>query len=124
MLKHPIQKVWTYIGKVFPGIKSEKEPIPAVNQWTGEPDFEDGEQLVCPYMRCKLSGEVRNAKGSSVHADHIDGDRLNNHIDNFSLVSGTPNIMKGQMSYKQLYLMICKIKTNLEKYKKYWHNEL
>ena len=83
MLKHPIQKVWAYIGKVFPGIRSEKEPIPAENQWTGEPDFEDGEQLVFPYMRCKLSGEVRNAKGSSVHADHIDGDRLNNHIDNF-----------------------------------------
>jgi len=124
MLKHPIQKVWAYIGKVFPGIKSEKEPIPAVNQWTGEPDFEDGEQLVFPYMRCKLSGEVRNAKGSSVHADHIDGDRLNNHIDNFSFVSGTPNIMKGQMTYKQLYRMVCKIKTNLEKYKKYWNNEL
>ena len=71
-------------------------------------------------MRCKLSGEVRNAKGSSVHADHIDGDRLNNHIDNFSFVSGTPNIMKGQMTYKQLYRMVCKIKTNLEKYRKYW----
>ena len=85
MLKHPIQKVWTYIGKIFPGIKSEKEPIPAVNQWTGEPDFEGGKQLVFPYMRCKLSGDIYNAKGSDVHADHIDGDRLNNHIDNFSI---------------------------------------
>jgi len=121
MLKHPIQKVWVYIGKVFPGIKSEKEPIPAVNQWTGEPDFENGKQLVFPYMRCKLSGEVYNAKGSDVHSDHIDGDRLNNHIDNFSFVSGVCNIMKGQMTYKQLYEKICKIKTNLEKYKKYWN---
>ena len=121
MLKHPIQKVWAYIGKVFPGIKSEKEPIPAVNQWTGEPDFEDGKPLVFPYMRCKLCGEVHNAKGNDVHADHIDGDRLNNHIDNFSFVHGDCNYMKGQMSYKQLYLMICKIKTNLEKYRKYWN---
>jgi len=121
MLKHPIQKVWVYIGKVFPGIKSEKEPIPSVNQWTGEPDFENGKQLVFPYMRCKLSGEIYNAKGSDVHADHIDGDRLNNHIDNFSFVSGVCNYMKGQMTYKKFYQMICKIKTNLEKYEKYWN---
>jgi len=120
MLKHPIQRVWVYIGKVFPGIKSEKESIPAVNQWTGEPDFENGKQLMFPYMRCKLSGEVRNAKGSDVHSDHIDGDRHNNHIDNFSFVSGVCNYMKGRMTYKELYFMICKIKTNLEKYEKYW----
>jgi len=124
MLKHPIQRVWTYIGKVFPGIKSEKEPIPAVNQWTGEPDFEDGKPLVYPYMRCKLCGEVRNAKGNDVHADHIDGDRLNNHIDNFSFVHGDCNYMKGQKIYKQFYEKICKIKTNLEKYIKYWNKEL
>jgi len=120
MLKHPIQRVWVYIGKVFPGIKSEKESIPAVNQWTGEPDFENGKQLMFPYMRCKLSGEVRNAKGSDVHADHIDGDRNNNHIDNFSFVSDVCNYMKGRMTYKELYFMICKVKTNLEKYEKYW----
>jgi len=120
MLKHPIQRVWVYIGKVFPGIKSEKESIPAVNQWTGEPDFENGKQLMFPYMRCKLSGEIRNAKGSDVHADHIDGDRHNNHIDNFSFVSDVCNYMKGRMTYKELYFMICKIKTNLEKYEKYW----
>ena len=120
MLKHPIQKVWTYIGKVFPGIKSEKEPIPAVNQWTGEPDFEDGKPLVFPYMRCKIDGEIYNAKGNDMHADHIDGDRLNNHINNFSFVHSDCNYMKGQKIYKQLYEKSCKIKTNLEKYRKYW----
>ena len=120
MLKHPIQKVWVYIGKVFPGIKSEKEPIPAVNQWTGEPDFEDGKPLVFPYMRCKIDGEIYNVKGSNVQADHIDGDRLNNHINNFSFVHGDCNYMKGRKIYKQLYEKSCKIKTNLEKYKKYW----
>ncbi len=102
MLKHPIQKVWAYIG----------------------PDFEDGKPLVFPYMRCKLCGEVHNAKGNDVHADHIDGDRLNNHIDNFSFVHGDCNYMKGQKIYKQFYEKICKIKTNLEKYIKYWNKEL
>ena len=120
MLKHPVQKVWVYLGKIFPGIKSEKEPIPTLNQWTGKPDFDKGKPLVFPYIRCKLSGDIYNAKGNDVHADHIDGDRLNNHLDNFSFVSGICNYMKGRMTYKQLYLMICKIKTNLEKYKKYW----
>ena len=123
-LKHPNQKVWAYIGKVFPGIKSEKDNVQAVNQWTGKPDYTDeGKPLMFPYMRCKISGEIYNAKGSDVQADHIDGDRLNNHIDNFSFVHSVCNYMKGQMSYKQLYEKICKIKTNLEKYKEFWNGQ-
>ena len=121
-LKHPNQKVWAYIGKVFPGIKSEKDNVQAVNQWTGKPDYTDeGKPLMFPYMRCKISGEIYNAKGSDVQADHIDGDRLNNHIDNFSFVHSVCNYMKGQMSYKQLYEKNCKINKNLERYKELWN---
>ena len=120
-LKHPSQKVWVYIGKVFPGIKSEKDTAQAINQWTGKPDTENGKPLMFPYMRCKISGDIYNAKGSDIQADHIDGDRLNNHISNFSFVHSVCNYMKGQMSYKQLYEKICKIKTNLERYKELWN---
>ena len=122
-LKHPNQKVWAYIGKVFPGITSEKNTLQAVNQWTGDLDQHEDKPLMFPYMRCKISGEIYNAKGSDVQADHIDGDRLNNHIDNFSFVHSVCNYMKGQMSYKQLYEKICKIKTNLEKYKELWNGQ-
>ena len=122
-LEHPIQKVWTYIGKVFPGIKSEKEPIHAVNQWTGELDYEEGKPVLFPYMRCKLNGEICNVKGNDVHTDHIDGNRLNNSIENFSFVSGICNVMKSQMNYKQFYSMLCKIKTNLERYKELWNGQ-
>ena len=122
-LKHPNQKVWAYIGRIFPGIKSEKDTLQAVNQWTGDLDQHEGKPLMFPYMRCKISGEIYNAKGSDVQADHIDGDRLNNHIDNFSFVHSVCNYMKGQMSYKQLYEKICKIKTNLEKYKEFWNGQ-
>ena len=121
-LKHPNQKVWAYIGKVFPGIQSEKDTVQAVNQWTGKSDYtDDGKPLMFPYMRCKIDGEIYNAKGSNVQADHIDGDRLNNSIENFSFVHSVCNYMKGQMSYKQLYEKICKIKTNLERYKELWN---
>ena len=120
-LKYPNQKVWAYIGKVFPGIKSEKDTAQAVNQWTGKPDTEDGKPLMFPRMRCKISGDVYDSRGNDVQADHIDGDRLNNHISNFSFVHKVCNYMKGQMSYKQLYEKICKIKTNLEKYKEFWN---
>ena len=120
-LKHPNQKVWAYIGKVFPGIKSEKDNVQAVNQWTGDLDQHEGKPFMFPYMRCKISGDIYNAKGSDIQADHIDGDRLNNHISNFSFVHSVCNYMKGQMSYKQLYEKICKIKTNLERNKERWN---
>ncbi len=74
-----------------------------------------------PYMRCKIDGEIYNAKGSDVQAYHIDGDRLNNDIGNFSFTHGDCNYIKGQMIYRELYEKICKIKTNLEKYKELWN---
>ena len=120
-LKHPILKVWTYLGKIWPGIRSEKESIPAVNQWTGELDYEDGKPIVFPNMRCKLSGNIYNAKGNDIHADHMDGDRLNNSINNFSFIFGLINVMKNRMTYKQFYIAICKIKKNMEKYWGYWN---
>ena len=120
-LKHPILKVWTYLGKIWPGIRSEKESIPAVNQWTGELDYEDGKPIVFPNMRCKLSGNIYNAKGNDIHADHMDGDRLNNSINNFSFIFGLINVMKNRMTYKQFYIAICKINKNMEKYWGYWN---
>ena len=120
-LKHPVKKIWTYLGKIWPGVKSEKEPIQAVNQWTGELDYEDEKPVVFPYMRCKLSGNIYNAKGSDIHADHMDGDRLNNSINNFSFIFGLINVMKNRMTYKQFYIAICKIKKNMEKYWGYWN---
>ena len=39
-----------------------------------------------PMVRCKLSNEIVDAEMSDVHCDHIDGNRLNNHPSNFSLV--------------------------------------
>ena len=74
-----------------------------------------------PYMRCKISGDVYNVKGSDIEADHIDGDRRNNHIDNFSFIHSACNQMKGRMKYKKLYETICKVKKNLEKYKEFWN---
>ena len=120
-LKHPNQKVWSYLGKIFPGIKSEQDDIQALNQWTNKPDFENNKPLRFPYMRCKINGNVYNVKGSDIEADHIDGDRRNNHIDNFSFIHSTCNQMKGRMRYKKLYETICKVKKNLEKYKEFWN---
>ena len=119
-LKHTSKKVWTYLDKIWPGIKSEKEPIHAINQWTGELDYEKGKPVHFPNMRCKLSGNIYNAKGSNVHSDHIDGDRLNNSIENFSFILGLANTMKCRLSYKQFYYWICKIKKNMEQYRERW----
>jgi len=119
-LKYPFRKVWTYLDKIWPGIKSEKESIHAVNQWTGELDYEKGEAVRFPNMRCKLSGNIYNAKESKIHSDHIDGNRLNNSIENFSFILDIINMMKGQMNYKQLYDAVCKIKENMEQYREKW----
>ena len=119
-LKHTSKKVWNYLDKIWPGIKSEKESIHAVNQWTGELDYEKGEPVRFPNMRCKLSGNIYNGKGNNIHSDHIDGDRLNNSVNNFSFILNIINMMKGQMNYKQFYKAVCKIKKNMEQYREKW----
>ena len=74
----------THIGRGV-GTHIEKEVFQAVNQWTGEKDYyPDGKPIMTPYVRCKLTDEIVNAKGNTVQVDHIDGDRTNNSIDNFS----------------------------------------
>ena len=119
-LKHPLKKIWTYLDKIWPGIKSEKESIHAVNQWTGKLDYEKEKPVRFPEMRCKFSGNIYNAKGSNIHSDHIDGNRLNNSIENFSFILGIINMMKGQMNNKQFYDAVCKIKKNMEQYREKW----
>jgi hypothetical protein len=92
-IKEP--KIWLYWGKLFPGITSEEEKVQAVNQWTGEKDYyENGEPILYPYIRCKLTDEIVNIKGNDIHVDHADGDRTNNSIENFTIVKKWANQMK------------------------------
>ena len=119
-LKHPLKKIWTYLDKIWPGIKSEKESIHAVNQWTGKLDYEKEKPVRFPEMRCKFSGNIYNAKGNNIHSDHIDGNRLNISIENFSFILGIINMMKGQMNNKQFYDAVCKIKKNMGQHREKW----
>ena len=94
-LKHKTTKIFQCLERIWPGIKKEKEVFQAVNQWTGRPDFyDDGKPIMTPNVRCKLTDEVVNAKGNNVQVDHVDGDRTNNSIDNFSFVQDWANAMK------------------------------
>jgi len=94
-IKEP--KIWLYWGKLFPGITSKEEKVQAVNQWTGKKDYyENGEPIMYPYVRCKLTDEIVNVKGNNVHIDHADGDRTNNSIENFTIVKNWANQMKSE----------------------------
>ena len=95
--------IWDYLDRIWPGISLKNMKVQAVNQWTGELDFEDGKPIMFPMVRCKLSGEVVDAELSNIHCDHIDGNRLNNHPDNFSFVKARFNALKAQDNYDQLY---------------------
>ena len=77
-------KIWIYFGKLFPGITSKEKEVQAVNQWTGELDYYDnGEPIMFPFVRDKLTGEIVNVKGNNIHVDHVDGDKTNNTIENY-----------------------------------------
>ena len=119
IIKEP--KIWEYFGKIFPGItsKTKKGEVQAVNQWTGEKDYyENGEPMMFPYMRCKLTDKIMDATGNDVHVDHIDGDRTNNTIDNFSFVQNWANQMKGDApSYDVLKERLEIMLKNLRKYR-------
>ena len=95
--------IWDYLNRIWPGISLKNMKVQAVNQWTGELDFEDGKPVMYPMVRCKLSGEIVDAELSNIHCDHIDGNRLNNRPDNFSFVKARFNALKAQDNYDQLY---------------------
>ena len=119
IVKEP--KIWQYFGKVFPGITSNTKEgeIQAVNQWTGEKDYyENGEPIMYPYARCKLTNYIFNIKGNNIHVDHADGDRMNNSIENFTFVINWANMAKGECkSYEEVEEKLTKILETIKKYK-------
>ena len=117
-LKHKTTKIFQCLERIWPGIKKEKEVFQAVNQWTGKPDFYDNDEpIMYPYVRCKLTDEIVNVKGNDVHIDHADGDRMNNSIENFTIVKDWANTAKGECtSYEELKEKSTKILKTIEKY--------
>ena len=97
IIKEP--KIWQYWGKVFPGItsKSKHGEVQAVNQWTGKKDYhENGEPIMYPYVRCKLTDEIVNVEDSYIQVEHEDGNNRNNSVENFSFVTRPANAAKGE----------------------------
>ena len=123
-LKYAPITIWDYFNKIWPGIvnvskedvRKKNVSLQAINQWTGLPDKEKGIPVMFPMVRCKLTDEIVNAEYSNVHCDHIDGDRRNNHAENFSLVLKRFNEMKGQDTYEDFYKNCKKFVEVYEKY--------
>jgi hypothetical protein len=107
---------------LFPGITSKEKEVQAVNQWTGELDYYDnGEPIMFPFLRGKLTGEIVNIKGNNIHVDHVDGDKTNNTIENFTLVKDWANQLKSDApSYKILFERIEKVRNTLLKHRDVW----
>ena len=116
----PVNRTWTTLGTIWPGIKVKNRHFQAVNQWTKQPDFENEKPIMFPFVRCRLSGEIIDAELSDSSVDHIDGNRNNNRLDNFSFVSDKFNRMKSNFSHKLLYNMCRKFIKTYEKYKEFW----
>ena len=118
-LKHKTTKIFQCLNRIWPGIKKEKEVYQAVNQWTGRPDFyDDGAPIMTPYVRCKLTDEIINVKGNDVQVDHVNGDRTDNSIDNFSFVKDWANAMKSDVkSYDELEKRLETVLKTRRKYK-------
>ena len=112
----PVNRTWATLGIIWPGIKVKNRHFQAVNQWTKQPDFEDGKPIMFPFVRCRLSGEIIDAELSDSSVDHIDGNRNNNRLDNFSFVSDKFNRMKSDFSHKLLYNMCEKFSKIYRKY--------
>jgi len=119
IIKEP--KIWQYWGKVFPGItsKSKHGEVQAVNQWTGKKDYhENGEPIMYPYVRCKLTDEIVNVEDSYIQVEHEDGNNKNNSIENFSFVTRPANAAKGECKgYGETEELMNKILTTIRKYK-------
>ena len=118
-LKHKTTKIFQCLDRVWPGMKKEKDVTQAVNQWTGKPDFyDDGTPIMTPYVRCKLTDEIVNVKGNDVQVDHVNGDRTDNSIDNFSFVKDWANAMKSDVkSYDELEKRLETVLKTIRKYK-------
>ena len=119
IIKEP--KIWQYWGKVFPGItsKSKHGEVQAVNQWTGKKDYhENGEPIMYPYVRCKLTDEIVNVEDSYIQVEHEDGNNRNNSVENFSFVTRPANAAKGECKgYGETEELMNKILTTIRKYK-------
>ena len=119
IIKEP--KIWQYWGKVFPGItsKSKHGEVQAVNQWTGKKDYhENGEPIMYPYVRCKLTDEIVNVEDSYIQVEHEDGNNRNNLVENFSFVTRPANAAKGECKgYGETEELMNKILTTIRKYK-------
>jgi len=118
-LKHA-PKIFQLLNKIWPGIKKESDSFQAVNQWTGKPDFyDDGTPIMTPYVRCKLTNKIIDVKSGDTHADHVDGDRTNNSIENFSAVIGWSNQMKAESpGYYEMADRMITILNNVRKHNK------
>ena len=117
----PINRTWATLGTIWPGITVKNRHFQAVNQWTKQFDFENGKPIMFPFVRCRLSGEIIDAELSNSSVDHIDGNRNNNRLDNFSFVSDKFNRMKSNFSHNLLYNMCKKFIKTYEKYKEFWN---
>ena len=113
-------KIFQLLDKIWPGMVKENDSFQAVSQWTGKPDFyDDGTPIMTPYVRCKLTNEVIDVKNGSTHADHVDGDRTNNSIENFSAVVGWSNQMKSESpGYYEMADRMITILNNIRKHNK------
>ena len=112
----PVNRTWATLGIIWPGITVKNRHFQAVNQWTKQLDFENEKPIMFPFVRCRLSGEIIDAELSNSSVDHIDGNRNNNRLDNFSFVSDKFNRMKSNFSHKLLYRMCEKF---IKIYRKY-----
>ena len=116
----PVNRTWATLGTIWPGIKIKDRHFQAINQWTKQPDFENGKPIMFPFVRCRLSGEIIDAELSDSSVDHIDGNRNNNRLDNFSFVSDKFNRMKSNFSHTLLYRMCIKF---IKVYRKYYETQ-
>lgn len=50
--------------------------------------------------------------GHKIVVDHIDGNKLNNYIDNIQLITHRKNLSKDKSGYSSKYIGVCRDKTN------------
>ena len=116
----PVNRTWATLGTIWPGITVKNRNFQAVNQWTKQPDFKNEKPIMFPFVRCRLSGEIIDAELSNSSVDHIDGNRNNNRLDNFSFVSDKYNRMKSNFNHELLYKMCEKF---IKIYRKYYETQ-